>query len=327
MCNRVSDAITWLMHGRCVTQRRSARPNFNDPQSVWLWVEDALPGGVVGAIILLVVGWLVARALEWAVTAALRRTGVDRRLAPVVTNDATVATAPPDTARLVGRIVFWGVMLFVLIAVFDALGLALVTVPLTGLLAGIFDFLPRLFAAGLILVLGWLLARIASQLVTGVLAAAGIDRQATRLGFGEALGTQRLSGILGTIVYLLILLPVITAALDALQLEALTRPLSNMIDQVLAAIPNVVAAVIVVTLAYVIGRVLADLVSSVLTGLGINAWPARLGLAVPAGRATPSAVTGPTPAQMVGTLVQVAVVWLPSSKPSGSSASPKSPSS
>ena len=126
-------------------------------------------------------------------------------------------------------------MVFVLIAVLDALGLELVTAPLTGLLAGIFEFLPRLFAAILILVLGWLLARIASQIVTSVLAAMGVDRLATRLGFAKALGTQRLSGILGTIVYILILLPVITAALDALQLEALTLPLTNMINQVLAA--------------------------------------------------------------------------------------------
>ena len=179
-------------------------------------------------------------------------------------------------------------MLFVLIAVFDALGLELITAPLTGLLAGIFEFLPRLFAAILILVLGWLLARIASQIVTSVLAAMGVDRLATRLGFANALGTQRLSGILGTIVYILILLPVITAALDALQLEALTLPLTNMINQVLAAIPNIVAAVILVTLAYFVGRVLADLVTSVLTGLGVNAWPARLGLAAPAtGSGTP----------------------------------------
>jgi hypothetical protein len=132
---------------------------------------------------------------------------------------------------------------------------------------------------------------------------------------------------LGTIVYILILLPVITAALDALQLEALTRPLTNMINQILAAIPNIIAAAIVVILAYFVGQVLADLVTSVLTGLGVNAWPARLGLATPATGAGTSVRTSSasasigdssgtvspaergTPAGMVGTLVQVAVVW------------------
>ena len=283
-----------------------------DPQAIWLWVQNAIPGGVVGALILLVVGWLVARLLQWGVSAAVRRTGLDRRLAPALSNDPAATTAPGDTAKAIGRIVFWVVMLFVLVGVFDALGLELVTAPLTGLLAGIFAFLPRLFAAILILVLGWLLARIASQIVTSVLAAMGADRLATRLGFANALGSQSLSGILGTVVYILILLPVITAALDALQLVALTLPLTNMINQILAAIPNIVAAAILVTLAYFVGRVLGDLVASVLTGLGVNAWPARLGLAAPASAASgraPAAPGGRTPAQMVGTLLQVVVVW------------------
>jgi hypothetical protein len=298
-------------------------PNFNDPQGTWIWVQNQIPGGVVGALIILIVGWVVARLLQAGVTAALRRTGLDRRLAPAISNDPAATTAPGDTAQVIGRIVFWLVMLFVLIAVFDALGLELITAPLTGLLAGIFEFLPRLFAAILILVLGWLLARIASQIVTSVLAAMGVDRLAARLGFATALGTQRLSGILGTIVYILILLPVITAALDALQLEALTLPLTNMINQILAAIPNIVAAAILVTLAYFVGRVLADLVTSVLTGLGVNAWPARLGLATPttgsgttvrtaSASASTDVSSSPdrgTPAGIVGTLVQVAVVW------------------
>src|SRR5215208_2088199 len=298
-------------------------PNTTDAETLWISVQNQIPGGVVGALIILVVGWVIARLLQAGVTAALRRTGLDRRLAPAISNDPAATTAPGDTAQVIGRIVFWLVMVFVLIAVLDALGLELVTAPLTGLLAGIFEFLPRLFAAILILVLGWLLARIASQIVTSVLAAMGVDRLATRLGFANALGTQRLSGILGTIVYILILLPVITAALDALQLAALTLPLTNMINQILAAIPNIVAAAVLVTLAYFIGRVLADLVTSILAGLGVNTWPERLGLATPAaGAATPvssastSAGTGAsvsaargTPAGMVGTLVQVAVVW------------------
>ena len=161
-------------------------PNFNDPESVWIWVENQVPGGVVGALILLVVGWIIARLLQAGVTAALRRTGLDRRLPPAISNDPAATTAPADTAKTIGRIVFWLVMLFVLVGVFDALGLELITAPLTGLLAGIFEFLPRLFAAIVILVLGWLLARIASQIVTSVLAAMGVDRLATRLGFAHA---------------------------------------------------------------------------------------------------------------------------------------------
>ena len=36
-------------------------PNANNPQAVWIWVQNQIPGGVVGALIILIVGWLIAR--------------------------------------------------------------------------------------------------------------------------------------------------------------------------------------------------------------------------------------------------------------------------
>jgi len=287
-----------------------------DAQGVWLWVQERTPGGLVGALVLLVVGWLVAKALGAAVAAALRRSGLDRRLAPLVGADPGAATRA-DTAGAIGRVAYYVVMLFVLLAVFDALGLQVVTAPLTALLAGVFAFLPNLFAAALILLVGWLLARIASRLVAGLLAAAGVDRLAERAGLAASLGSQRLSGVLGTVVYVLILLPAVAAALDALRLGALTRPVSDLIDEVLAAVPNVVTAVLIVGITWVVARLVAQLVAGVLAGVGFNALPARLGLAAPRPAVaaapavgTPAAAAPPrTPAQGAGLLVQVALVW------------------
>jgi hypothetical protein len=34
-------------------------PNFNDPQGTWIWIQNQIPGGVVGALILLIVGWVI----------------------------------------------------------------------------------------------------------------------------------------------------------------------------------------------------------------------------------------------------------------------------
>jgi hypothetical protein len=85
-------------------------PNTNDPQTLWIWVQNQIPGGVVGALILLIVGWVIARVLQAVVTGALRRTGLDRRLASAISNDPGATTAPGDTAQVIGRIVFWLVL-------------------------------------------------------------------------------------------------------------------------------------------------------------------------------------------------------------------------
>ncbi len=73
-----------------------------------------------------------------------------------------------------------------------------------------------------------------------------------KVGISKALGTRQLSGLLGLIVYVLILVPVLISSLNALALEAVTRPASNMLASLMAAIPSIFAAAILLTLAYVV---------------------------------------------------------------------------
>jgi hypothetical protein len=95
-------------------------------------------------------------------------------------------------------------------------------------------FLPNLSAAALILGVGWFIARIVQRIVANLLVEVGADALSEWVGLGPVLGPQRLSGILGRIVYILILIPVLIAALNGLALEAITRSASNMLTVILA---------------------------------------------------------------------------------------------
>jgi hypothetical protein len=139
-------------------------------------------------------------------------------------------------------------------------------------------FIPNVLAAAIILGIGWLVASIVRRVLTTVFGAIGVDRLADRVGVSQALGTQRLSNILATIVFLLILIPVIIAALNALQLSAITAPASAMLNNILLALPNIFAAFLLLAIAYVVGRVVASLVSNVLAALGFNRLMGALGL-------------------------------------------------
>jgi hypothetical protein len=108
------------------------------------------------------------------------------------------------------------------------------------------------------------------------------------------LGTSRLSQVIGLIVFVLILIPLLIASLNALELEAITQPASNMLNMLLGALPGIFGATLVLILAYVVGRVLATLLTNVLDGIGFNTVLVRLGLIqeVPAGPQSPAAVMG-----------------------------------
>ena len=77
-----------------------------------------------------------------------------------------------------------------------------------------------------------------------------------------------------------------------------------MLNTFLAAVPNIFAAAVVLAISYVVGRLVAALVSSLLAGLGFNSLPVRLGM----GSGTPTAVGQRTPSEIVGTLVLVAIM-------------------
>jgi len=108
------------------------------------------------------------------------------------------------------------------------------------------------------------------------------------------LGKEGLSGLIGLIVYILILIPVLLAALQALALEAITQPFSNMLNQILNAIPAIIGAALVLAFFYILGKVLAELVTNLLAAIGFNSILVRLNLGKEPkeGERTPSEIVG-----------------------------------
>jgi hypothetical protein len=280
---------------------------------------------LLGAAVLLLVAWVVATVLKRIVTGVLRGLDLDRRIGSVVRDDesppsrlaapSTVPTTETTPARsttsltrisladTLGDVVYWLVLLLFLPAILSTLDLGGILLPVQVMLNQIFGYLPNLFAAALILVVGWFVARIIQKIVTSLLAAAGVDRLGDRVGLSNVLGGQTLSGVLGTVVYIFILLPVVISALNALQIAAVTGPATNMLNTILAAIPNIFAAAVVLLISYVVGRLAAGLVANLLAGIGFNTLPARLGMT----RTTPT-VGQRTPAELVGSLVLIAIM-------------------
>ncbi len=242
-----------------------------------------------GAAVLLLGAWVLAIVLKRIVTGALSAANLDERLGTPV-------------AATLGDAVYWLVFLLFLPAVLTALALEGLLQPVQGMMDKILRFLPNLVAAGLVLGVGWFVARLVQRIVSNLLAAAGLDALGDRIGLGTALGQNRLSGLVGLILYILILIPVIISALNVLELDAITAPASTMLTTILSALPAIFAAVLILVIAYAVGRVVANLVSNLLAGVGFNTVLARLGL----GREP--AAGERTPAEIVGYLVLVGIM-------------------
>ncbi|NIO08005.1 MAG: mechanosensitive ion channel [Deltaproteobacteria bacterium] len=247
--------------------------------------------------VLLLVAWIVASALKLVVVRLLGVANLDEKI-------GNQAGRSVSLTRTLGDTVYWVVFLLFLPAILNALALEGLLAPVQGMLDKILVVLPNIVSAGIILGVGWLLARIVQRIVSNLLVAVGVDRLSERVGLDRIVGSQGVSSVLGLVVYILILIPVLIASLNALALEAVTQPASNMLNTLLAALPAIFAAVLVLILAYVVGRVIAGLITNLLTGIGFNTVLSQIGL----GRASTSQTGGRSPSEIVGFLVLVAVM-------------------
>lgn len=176
----------------------------------------------------------------------VRASGLDRRLSEGTGAQDTGTSA---VSRTVAETAFWLVLLLFLPVVLSVLALGGILLPVQGMPGEVLQFLPNLFAGGLILLVGWLAARILRNILTGFLAAAGADRFGETVGSARLLDPYRLSGMAGLVVYVLALVTVVIGALTALQLGTISKPASDVLFGILSVLPNIFAAIVIVLLA------------------------------------------------------------------------------
>jgi len=265
---------------------------------------------LVGAVILLIIAWVLARILRAVVTKVLSGAQVDERFGKRagIEEETEEAEKKFSLSKTLGEVVYWLVFLLFLPAILSTLELGGLLTPVQAMIDKALTFLPNLFAAGLILVIGWFIAKAVRLIITNLLAAAGTDGLSERLGVAKIMGEKKLSGFLGLLVYVLILIPVLIAALHALQLDAITQPTSSMLNVILNSLPNIFAAIIVVVVAYLVGKVVSELVASLLAGVGFDNIMAKLGLGKGSSEGEKGTEKRKAPSTIVGYIVMIAII-------------------
>ena len=258
---------------------------------------------LLAAAALVLVAWIVATLLRTVVGRALQAANMDKRLGERVEEGVV------PVSKSLAEAVYWLTLLFFAPAILDVLELDGLLQPVQDLTQRLLTYLPQILGAILIFLIGWFVARILQRVVTSLLAAAGMDRLGARVGLDQALGRRTLSGVVGAIVYTLVLIPVLIAALNALDLDAITIPASSMLTQLLEAIPLVFAAAILLVISYVIARLVGGLVSNLLAGVGFDTVLSKLGLGT-----ADSSESQRTPSEIVGFVVIVAVMLFASTE-------------
>ncbi|OZU88538.1 hypothetical protein CIL03_09545 [Virgibacillus indicus] len=225
------------------------------------------------AIIVLLVGWLIAKAIGNAVEKALGKTNLDEKLF----NKFRTSDKPINSNKIIGKVVYYILLLVVFILFFNVLNLNMIANPLSELVSTFFGFIPAVLKAALILVLAWVIASIVQWLV--VEGTKKINLQHLFFKMKLAKSEDEINGYLqtiGKVAFYLILLLFIPGVLDALSISGVAQPFSGLLATILAFIPKLLAAAIIFAVGWFVAKIVKNIVVNLLQAVGSEKLVERL---------------------------------------------------
>ena len=222
---------------------------------------------LIAAIAVGVIGWVIATVVRTAINAALAKTSMDERLS------AKAGVKPMSST--IADMVYWFILLVVLTMVLGQLELDGLFAPLTNMVDKIFSFIPNILIAGVVFVVGYIIAKVVRGIVTNLVSTFDVQKLATKAGLSEQ---NSLPNIAGSLAFLVVIIPTIIAALNALKIDVIAQPATNMLNKIMEALPNIFMAIAILVVTFYVVRMVANIIKGLLENTQINQLPAKVGL-------------------------------------------------
>lgn len=235
-------------------------PFSNMVSRVLAFIPNLLAAVAVGFI-----GWILAGLVKAGLTNMLARTEMDEKLS----NEVGVGSLSSN----IGEIFYWLVLLLFLPIVLSILGLTGLLIPVQNMVNEAVAYLPNLLIAGVIIFVGYILAKIVRGIVEGLSNSLGLQTQAEKIGLFK---NSNVSKFLGSFVFAIIIITALIVAFEALGIEAISQPATAMLNQIMYAIPQIIAAGLILIVAYVVSRFVGRLVAELVSGAGVDEIPMKL---------------------------------------------------
>lgn len=253
---------------------------------------------LIYAVLLLILAFIVAKIAKNIVIKALKHLKFER-----FTDKLGVADeASGSSLEFIGKLVYIIVFLLFMPGVLSKLGFqGDATSPITSLVTQFFGYVPNIIAAAIIVAIGLFVARIIKQLLKPLLKRMNVDKIQEKAGIQPA-ENATLSSVISYIVYVIILVPIIIAALQVLNIEAISGPAISMLNKIFVFLPNIFVAIAIVIIGGFIATIVEKLLTNVLSGVGLDSFVAKI---LPEGKARQFSL-----AAIIGTVVKYIIILL-----------------
>ncbi len=227
-------------------------------------ILSAIPNFLL-AILWLIVAFVIAAIAKGAITKLLKAIKAEQYLAKFGVKDGTTNTA----IGFVGKLVYFIVFLWFLPGALNRLGLNSISSPITELVNSFLSIVPNIVAAVVIVMVGLFVAKLVKDLLIPILKALKIDTLQEKAGV-QASENSSFSTVIANIVYALIVLVVISAALSQLGISAIYAPANQIVSAIFNAIPSILCAILIIAIGVFIAKLVSTALGSVLASVGAD---------------------------------------------------------
>jgi len=214
-------------------------------------VMEFVPRLVVAGLIFFI-GLMVARIVRDLIVTALRTVDFDKWANRGGVENVTGNSAISNT---IGTVAYALIVIFVSILALDVLELESVSGPASSMLQLIFDAIPRIIGAAILLGIGYLISKFVVQLLNEVLPGLGVDRAVAATELLPDGATA--SNVIARVTQIAIILFFAIAATRLLGFPELTA----ILDQVLELGGRVIFGAVVILFGFLIANMLARLIT------------------------------------------------------------------
>lgn len=215
----------------------------------------------LAVILILIIGRWIAKWISRIIRKALVSAKIDEAL----------KLDGFSLAHFIGKLVYFLLMIIVLMSALEVLGVRQVLDPLKTMTEKFFNYIPNIVIAGLIGYIGYFLAKVASEAVN--LVGDTLLKLAPKFNFPEKINIVEVAK---KVIFILIFIPILIIAINTLEIEAITKPSTVMLNKFSEAIPNIIAAIVILLAAVILGKLLTGLLRGLLESLKLNSIADKL---------------------------------------------------
>ncbi|MDN6670935.1 MAG: mechanosensitive ion channel, partial [Staphylococcus equorum] len=263
--------------------------NIEPISNTWNSISSLLPS-LISGILLILVAWLLAFLFKKAVVKGLEAVNFNKKLnhwGAVKTNEQGT-----NMIQTLGQALYYLIWIVFLPGIFETFNLHSVAEPIQNMIDTVLTFLPKIIISGILIAVAVIAGRFIKNLVYNLALTIDLDgwiRKLTQDSSNDAVEKtvsdagvktkkDTLATVAANIVYILVIIPIVIVALEVLNIQSISEPIIGVLNTILAAIPNILVATILLVIGLAIAKFIGDLTTNLLTGAGISQMTENIGL-------------------------------------------------